>query len=103
VHASEALEIGLVNRVVPAGEALASAVRLAEQIARFPQVCMRADRASAYAAFDGDLSEALAAEFRVGVSAFAAEGLDGAARFRNGAGRHGADVPDGSTPGPSDG
>src|SRR5690606_5164512 len=49
VDAQEALQWGLANRVVKAGEARAAAVSLAKEIARFPQACMRADRASAYA------------------------------------------------------
>ncbi len=45
VHANEALSMGLVNRVVPEGEARKAAEALALEIARFPQVCMRSDRA----------------------------------------------------------
>src|SRR3954464_10508804 len=47
VEAAEALEIGLVNRLVPAGEAVAAAQELARQIAAFPQACLRGDRLSA--------------------------------------------------------
>lgn len=43
VEADEALRMGLVNRVVAPGEALEQAIVLAEQIAKFPQVCMRQD------------------------------------------------------------
>ena len=46
VDAAEALAIGLANRVVPAGEALAAAQELAAQLAAFPQTCMRRDRLS---------------------------------------------------------
>ena len=45
VGAAEALAIGLANRVVPDGRARAEAEALAAEIARFPQLCMRADRA----------------------------------------------------------
>ena len=48
------LRSGLANRVVPAGQARAEAEALAAEIARFPQLCMRTDRASAYAGWDGD-------------------------------------------------
>src|SRR5438876_3987839 len=46
VDAREAEAIGLANRVVPAGQALAAAQELAVQLAAFPQVCLRSDRAS---------------------------------------------------------
>ncbi|HEY8003068.1 MAG TPA: crotonase/enoyl-CoA hydratase family protein, partial [Phenylobacterium sp.] len=47
VASDEALAIGLANRVVADGQALAAAVELAKQIAAFPQTCMRNDRRSA--------------------------------------------------------
>src|SRR5947199_188683 len=48
VHAQEALSIGLANRVVPQGEARVQAQALAAEVARFPQVCLRNDRASMF-------------------------------------------------------
>lgn len=89
VSAAEALQFGLVNRVVPKGAARAAAEQLAEEIAAFPQLCMRADRASTYEAFDRELPEALRREFENGVKTLETEGRDGAARFAEGAGRHG--------------
>ncbi|MGQ0660360.1 crotonase/enoyl-CoA hydratase family protein [Sphingosinicella sp.] len=89
VAAAEALSIGLANRVVPAGEALAEAMRLAEEIARFPQLCLRTDRASTHAAFDGDLAAALRAEAERGMAPLAAEAQAGAGRFAAGKGRGG--------------
>jgi enoyl-CoA hydratase len=89
VHADEALQMGLANRVVPVGESLTVAHRLAEEIAAFPQACMRADRASAIAQWDLALPDALRAEGAGGVDALLAEGVAGAARFSSGAGRHG--------------
>lgn len=44
VGAEEALRIGLVSRVVPAGEALPAAQELAGQLAALPQTCLRSDR-----------------------------------------------------------
>jgi enoyl-CoA hydratase len=44
VEAEEALRIGLVNEVVPAGRHLERALELAEQIASFPQETMLSDR-----------------------------------------------------------
>lgn len=89
VAAAEALEIGLANRLVPAGRALPEALKLAQEIARFPQLCLRADRASAYAALDGDLAAALRGEAHGGVAPLAMEAGVGAARFAAGSGRGG--------------
>jgi enoyl-CoA hydratase len=89
VGADEALQMGLANRVVDDGQALAAAQALALQIASFPQVCMRADRASAFAQWDLPLAQALQREGAGGYPAVAAEGIAGAARFSAGAGRHG--------------
>jgi enoyl-CoA hydratase len=89
VAADEALAMGLVNRVVEDGTALAEAQALARQIAAFPQACMRADRAAAHAQWDLPLADALRQEGAGGFSVVAAEGLGGAARFAAGAGRHG--------------
>jgi enoyl-CoA hydratase/carnithine racemase len=88
VHAEEALAIGLVNRVVPRGEALAAARQLAHQLAQLPQAALRADRMSAYRQHDLSLEAALANELELGSRALA-EGLAGAQRFSAGAGRHG--------------
>lgn len=88
VKAEEALSIGLVNRVVPRGEALAAAKLLAHQLAELPQAAMRADRMSAYLCHDKDLPEALLQELELGSRALA-EAVQGAARFAAGAGRHG--------------
>ncbi|HWP44388.1 MAG TPA: crotonase/enoyl-CoA hydratase family protein [Blastocatellia bacterium] len=90
VSASEALSMGLVNRVVPEGRAREEAEALARQIARFPQVCLRNDRLSAYEQFDLAFEEAMANEFRRGTAALEAEALSGASRFAQGAGRHGS-------------
>lgn len=89
VAADEALAMGLVNRVVPTGGARQAAEQLARDLAALPQQCMLADRASAYAQWDLPLAEALRREGRQGVPIVAAEGAAGAARFVQGAGRHG--------------
>lgn len=47
VGADEALQMGVVNRVVPDGTALDEAMALAEQLADLPQRCLRNDRLSA--------------------------------------------------------
>ncbi len=89
VGADEALAMGLVNRLTGAGEALAEALRLAQSIASFPQLCMNADRLSAHRQWDLDLTEALRAEAVGGEIPLFAEGLGGAGRFAAGAGRSG--------------
>ena len=90
VDAEEALSLGLANRLVDDGQALATAVSLARQIAGFPQACLLADRASAFNQWDLPLAEALQREGAGGFAVVAAEGLAGAARFASGEGRHGA-------------
>ena len=89
VGADEALAMGLANRVVDDGQALLAAQALARQLAAFPQGCMRADRASAYAQWDLPMAEALRQEGAGGFAVVQAEGVAGAARFAAGAGRHG--------------
>jgi enoyl-CoA hydratase len=89
VPADEALAMGLANRVVEPGEALAVAQQLARDIAAFPQQCMLTDRASAYAQWDLPLAAALRQEGARGTPIVFAEGVEGAARFADGAGRHG--------------
>jgi len=89
VGAEEALRMGLANRVVPKGQSRAAAEALAAQIAQFPQMCMNLDRASVYRQWDLPFEHAMRAEFAHGISAVAAEGQAGAARFAGGAGRGG--------------
>ncbi|WP_431990757.1 crotonase/enoyl-CoA hydratase family protein [Streptomyces albogriseolus] len=89
VPAAEAYAMGLANRVVPVGRARAEAEELAASLARFPQACLRSDRASVLEQEGLGEGEALAAELRQG-AAVLAESLEGAARFASGAGRHGS-------------
>lgn len=88
VSADEALAMGLVNRVVPHGEARAAAERLAHELCELPQAAMRADRMSAYLQHDLDFDDALQKELELGSRALA-EAVEGATRFAGGAGRHG--------------
>jgi enoyl-CoA hydratase len=83
--------MGLANRVVPRGQALAAAVALAEQLAKFPQETMRADRLNAYEQWDKPLAEALLGEWERSKSRIG-DALQGAGRFASGEGRHGAFV-----------
>jgi enoyl-CoA hydratase len=88
VKTDEALAMGLVNRIVPRGQARAAAEQLAHELSQLPQAALRADRMSAYLQHDLDLEAALAKELELGSRALA-EAVDGAKRFSDGAGRHG--------------
>jgi enoyl-CoA hydratase len=90
VGAAEAQSIGLVNRVVPKGAARVVAEALAEEIAAFPQACLRADRRSAYEQWSHEETAALRNEFARGRAVLeSGESAAGAARFVGGAGRSG--------------
>ena len=91
VTADEALRIGLVERVVAPGTALAEAQALAREIASFPQKALRGDRRSVLNQWSKDLHEATLAEYREGMAAMnSGEAVEGAKRFAEGSGRHGA-------------
>jgi enoyl-CoA hydratase len=91
VSGEEARRMGLANRTVPRGRALAEAVALARELAALPQRCLRSDRLSSLEQWSLDWSEATRNEFRRGMSVIqSGEALTGAARFAAGAGRHGA-------------
>ncbi|MEC8699810.1 MAG: crotonase/enoyl-CoA hydratase family protein [Pseudomonadota bacterium] len=89
VRAEEALNIGLADRMAPEGQALKIATNLAQDIAQFPPLAMRADRAATWAAFDGDEAAQLIAEDRGAQAAKKGEAMQGAARFKSGVGRGG--------------
>jgi enoyl-CoA hydratase len=89
VGAQEALSFGLANRLVPKGQALFEAERLANEIARFPQLCLRTDRMSSYRQWSLSTEDALRAEGREGARPLFAEAEAGAARFAAGHGRAG--------------
>jgi len=90
VSAEEALEMGLVNRVVERGKALNAALELARTLAEFPQHGLRADRASVYEQWALSWEEARQNELRHGVKVLdSGESRSGAQRFAAGAGRHG--------------
>lgn len=94
VSGDEALRMGLANRIVEPGQALAAARDLAGQIAAFPQRCLRSDRLSALEQWDVPFGEAIANETRRGLDVVnSGETVRGAARFVAGAGRHGSFAP----------
>jgi enoyl-CoA hydratase len=90
VPAVEAYEMGLVNRLVPPGAARKAAEDLAAHLARFPQTCLRNDRLSVLDGAGSDEAAAMATELTYGMGSLAADARAGAARFAQGAGRHGA-------------
>jgi enoyl-CoA hydratase len=92
VPAAEALQMGLVNRIVPAGAERAAAEQLAAELARFPQTCMRQDRLSVLEQWGLDEDAAMSGELRHGYTSLADGALAAAARFASGAGRHGAQL-----------
>jgi len=93
VDGVEAREWGLANRICDRGESLEHAVALADQLAAFPQVCLRSDRASSYEQWGMELPDALANEIRHGLEPIrSGETIAGAQRFAGGAGRHGESV-----------
>jgi enoyl-CoA hydratase len=90
VPAQEAHAIGLVDRVVPDGQARAAAEQLAREIAALPQACLRSDRQSALEGLSLSHDEAMANEFRRGMAVLSGPGVvEGVSRFRGGAGRGG--------------
>ena len=89
VNAQEALQIGLCEYVVPEGGARAKAEALAQDIARYPQSCVRADRRSARAQAGLSEREAMRAEWHGSKGEVAAAGVAGAGRFASGKGRGG--------------
>jgi enoyl-CoA hydratase len=94
ISGEEAERIGLANRVADPGQALAEALRLAQQLARLPQAALRSDRLSAIEQWSLDWQQATLNEFRLGMATVATgETEDGARRFASGAGRHGQPLP----------
>jgi enoyl-CoA hydratase len=89
VPGEDALEMGLLNEIVPPGEHLTRALVLAEGLAGFPQETMLADRRAAIEGLGTSLEEGLASEAQAGREVFEVA-QRGAARFAAGEGRGGA-------------
>ena len=82
IDAAEALTLGLVNRVVAAGQALDAAIEIAEQIASSPWPAVIHDRLSVYESIGLDLDAALANEAEHGEAViFDPDFATGVARF----------------------
>jgi enoyl-CoA hydratase len=68
VSGEEAQRMGLVNRLVAAGQALEAALALANEIAAKPQAALRSDRLSSYEQWSLELERALASEYIHGMA-----------------------------------
>ena len=73
ITAHEALEYGLVNRVVPVGDYLNVAVLLADEIAARAPVAVRAAKRLINASYESFLTDGLAEEKQVFYNLFASE------------------------------
>jgi enoyl-CoA hydratase len=90
IDAEEALMWGLANRVVDNGQSRIEAEKLAREIARFPQICMRNDRQSAYEQFGLTIENGMVNEFKFGLKTLEqGEFLKGSQAFISGKGKHG--------------
>jgi enoyl-CoA hydratase len=89
VPAEECRAIGLCEYLTPKGGARAKAEEIAQEIARFPQTCVRVDRRSAIASQGLSVRDGLVQEWYNGREALVKDGVAGATRFKDGLGRHG--------------
>ena len=90
VSGQEAFNMGLANRLCSPGMALSEAQDLAQQLAEFPQLCLRSDRRSSYEQWGMSFEDALRNETVLGRETIeSGETREGATRFAQGAGRHG--------------
>ncbi|WP_040838088.1 crotonase/enoyl-CoA hydratase family protein [Nocardia brevicatena] len=87
VSAPEALQMGLVSRVVPTGDARRVAEEIAGQLATLPQTCLRSDRLSVLEQEGMDESTAMRNEFEHGMATLMAGDLEGPRKFAAGEGR----------------
>ncbi len=68
VSGDEAQRMGLANRLVAPGEALAAAIELAKELAARPQAALRSDRLSSYEQWSLGLDDALMREYEHGMA-----------------------------------
>lgn len=67
VQANEALQIGLINRLVKKGQSRLEAEKIAQELSSFPQGSLRSDREALYRGLGLPLQEGLACEFSLGL------------------------------------
>ncbi len=89
IDAAEAHSMGMLTEVVAEGAHLERAIELANNLARFPQRTMLADRRAAIAGLGMTLEQGLALESRAGPDVYR-DAVSGAQRFADGEGRGGA-------------
>lgn len=89
IDAGEAHAMGLLTEVVAEGAHLQRAIELANNLARFPQRTMLADRRAAIDGFGMTLEQGLALEAQAGPETYL-DAVSGAQRFASGEGRGGA-------------
>lgn len=91
VEGAEALSMGLINRLVDDGSALAEALSLAQAISRSPWACVVSDRQSVYDSAGLALREALQVEHEIGSRViFDPDTAAGVLAFVEGEGRGGS-------------
>ncbi|XP_023344900.1 uncharacterized protein LOC111714093 [Eurytemora carolleeae] len=91
IEPREALDWGLANRVVSTGTVFGQAVNLAKEIVKFPQECLKVDRASAYnSTFSrSNFEDSMEYESLNAASVLTTEAVSGAKKFAAGLGRGG--------------
>lgn len=91
IEAKEAHEMGLANRVVSTGTGYGQAVNLAKELVKFPQACLRADRASAiHSTYSGKtVEDDMSFESQNAAHVLTTEAVAGAKKFMSGMGRSG--------------
>jgi len=90
VSGEEALRMGLANRLVPRGQALAAAMSLAQEIASRPQAALRSDRLCSYEQWNLALDDALGVEYWRGMATLeTGEMVGGLERYASGGWREG--------------
>lgn len=82
--------MGIANRIVEVGTVKEEAEKLAAQIARYPQLCMKNDRKAVYEGFDLEFDKAMELEFTLGMTVVqSGESMKGAKHFVQGLGKYG--------------
>ena len=89
VKAEECERLGLCEYVVEDGRSRIKAEEIAHSIAKFPQVCVKADRNSIIKQSNLSIKEGLEYEWYNSIEVLSKEGIEGAERFSKGHGRHG--------------
>ena len=89
IMATECEKLGLCEYIVEDGNSKEKAEKLAHEIARFPQACVRADRRSTIKQKHLSIREGLIQEWYNSREIVLQEGIKGAEKFSDGLGRHG--------------